>query len=667
MKSKLTLTHILIGIAIVLLASSSLADNWPVGSGGKSSRLSLSTESGPEAADLLWQNGVSAVIAQQAVISGNIVAMSRIFNINNVLQGTSIVAHDLATGDTLWTTILPVDFPDTDWRSRVSAMNNGMVYATRSGNTNYSYMYALDESDGSVIWKSEGLVNESSTESCAFASNGDLIVGNFDNIIRIDHTDGSTLWQTDRSCPTSNGQEVSVYGDRGYYWEAAVAGPKVSVIDLETGDYLYSSESLSAGLIQQLTMMIGPDGIIYAPRSMNNATTDFLFALKDNGSSFEELWSTPIGFVPFSTGGIGPDGTIYTYSAAGEIIRLDPNDGSVINTSPNIFTAVAASPRMAIDANGYVFVTNGEFATGKLFSFNPDLTLRWSENITNVNIGGPAIGPGGTMVVCGVGTNVRAYEGSYSLLADFSADQTDVCAGSEVIFSDQSNGNITSWEWTFEGGDPATSALPNPVVNYTEPGIFDVSLTVSDGNATNTLQMEDYMTVFELPEVNFAVISTMICEGDPPYELTEGTPEGGVYSGPGVENGFFNPDIGMGTYTLWYYYVNENGCGDSASQEIQVWICDDINENGLVGQVGIFPNPASDLVTIQMTSVRSEKINIEIYSSANEQVFDRDYTIRKENEFKTIIPVRAWSAGVYFIKFRTDDQMIGIKKLVVGP
>ncbi|MCB2221506.1 MAG: PQQ-binding-like beta-propeller repeat protein [Bacteroidetes bacterium] len=649
---------------LTLITNQIVADNWPVGSGGKPSRHSLSTESGPEAADILWQNGVSAVIAQQAVVDGNIVAMSRIFNINNVLNGTAVVAQNLTTGDTLWTKILPVDFPDSDWRSRVSAINNGKIYATRSGNTNYSYMYALDVTDGSIVWKSEGLVNESSTESCAFASNGDLIVGNFDNIIRINHTDGTTVWETDRNCPTSNGQEVSVYEDRGYYWEPAVAGPKISVIDLETGDYLYSSESLSAGLIQQLGMMIAPDGTIYAPRSMNNAITDFLFAMKDNGSGFEELWSTPIGFIPFSTSGIGPDGTIYTYSPAGEIIGLDPEDGSVIHTSETIFTSLGASPRMAIDANGYVFVTNGEFATGKVYSFNPDLSLRWTENITNVNIGGPAIGPAGTMVVCGVGTNVRAYEGSYSVVANFTANNTEVCEEGMVQFTDQSNGNITSWEWNFPGGDPAASTLSDPMVTYHESGIFDVTLTVSDGNNSNTLTMEDYISVWELPMMNFELLPEF-CYGDPPYELTEGTPEGGVYSGPAVSNGYFDPTLaGWGIHTLFYYYTDENGCSDTAFQEANVMICDGMDENKLFQSIELFPNPVSENLSIQIEKGYDGHVSLDIYSTSNNRVFSESYFLKPGTLFSTQISTVELSKGIYIIKFVFDDSTPVIKKFI---
>jgi outer membrane protein assembly factor BamB len=398
-------------ILLFFLATSIFADNWQTGPGGKPSRHSLSAEIGPQAADLLWQGSVSAVVAQQAVIDGDIVAMSRMFNINNVLYGTKIVAHNLMTGDTLWTKGLPVDFPSTDWRSRVSAFKDGVVFATRAGNTNYSYMYALSIADGAILWKSEGLVNEASTEGASFDSNGDLIVGNFDNIIRINYQDGTTVWQTNRSCPTTGGGEVAVFEDRGYYWEAAVNGPKISVIDLESGDYLYSSESLSPGIIQQVAPFVGPDGTIYGTRSMNNVTTDFLFALSDKGSYFEIKWNVPLGFVPFATFGVGPDGSVYSYSQTDEVIRIDPLNGNVIDTSEVVLGGDFPQPRMAIDAQGLVFVTNGGFTGGALYSFNPDLTLRWSENIPNVNVGGPAIGNNGTLVVCGTGTNVRAYAG----------------------------------------------------------------------------------------------------------------------------------------------------------------------------------------------------------------------------------------------------------------
>ncbi|MFH1121998.1 MAG: C25 family cysteine peptidase [Bacteroidota bacterium] len=85
--------------------------------------------------------------------------------------------------------------------------------------------------------------------------------------------------------------------------------------------------------------------------------------------------------------------------------------------------------------------------------------------------------------------------GSAPLLANFLASDNVVCEFEEIIFTDFSAGNIDSWEWSFPGGDPATSADQNPVVSYREPGTYDVTLTVSDGVNTSTTVKSGYITV----------------------------------------------------------------------------------------------------------------------------------------------------------------------------
>jgi outer membrane protein assembly factor BamB len=411
----LCMLKLLVTFLLLLLVGYVSADDWTVGVGGKPARHSLSSEYGPTGLNILWQGGLPAVIAQQAVIEGNIVVMPRIQNLNDVLHGTVIVAHDLNSGDTLWTTDLPVDFPATDWRNRVSALRDGKVYATRSGNTNASYMYALDATDGSIVWRSDSLVDESSTEGVSFADNGDLIVGNFTSIMRIDAMDGSTLWKTTRYSPTSGGSQAAVHGYTVYAWEASAYGPRISVYDINTGGYLYSSYAIGGGLVQQVAPFVGPDGKVYAPRTQNNPVTDSLVAFVDIDTALEKTWSVPIGYVPFASFGVGPDGSVYSYSTNNEVIRID-GAGNIINTSQQILLDYPAQPRMAIGVDGIVYVTNGGFSNGALYSFNPDLTLRWSTPVVNVNVGGPAIGGNGTLIVCGIGTDVRAYEGGTGLV-----------------------------------------------------------------------------------------------------------------------------------------------------------------------------------------------------------------------------------------------------------
>ena len=444
-----------VGLPALLLAlgmwGAAQAGDWNTGVGGNSARDSLSCEIGPDGPEILWQGSLPAIVAQQAAIDGDIVVMARITSFT-IPTGTTLVAHDLFTGEMLWDTQLPFDFADS-WRSRISAIRDGVVYATRAGNTNLDYLYALDSLDGSIVWQSDDLVDEGTTESLAFSADGDIIAGNFSSILRIDQTDGSTVWQTPRSCPTSSGCQVAVFDERAYLWEAGPAGPVISVFDVVGGSFLYSSPAVGGGFIQQVGPFVGPDGTVYAPRSVNNPALDFLVAYEDTGTAFEEKWSVPIGFVPFASFGIGPDGTVYAYQTSTgpdeiTLIRIDPDTGAIIDSSLPMPSDFPAQPRIAIDDDGKVFFTNGGFADGALYSLNADLSLRWMETVPNVNVGGPAIGTGGVLVVCGVGTDVRAYLSlppiPIFLRGDFDGDGS---------FNGLSDG-VASLTFGFQGGAP---------------------------------------------------------------------------------------------------------------------------------------------------------------------------------------------------------------------
>jgi len=64
----------------------------------------------------------------------------------------------------------------------------------------------------------------------------------------------------------------------------------------------------------------------------------------------------------------------------------------------------------------------------------------------------------------------------------------------EVYFTDTSIGEeITSWLWSL--GDGSTSTAKNPIHMYILPGVFNISLTVSNNGGTNTTIKENYITV----------------------------------------------------------------------------------------------------------------------------------------------------------------------------
>lgn len=408
-------------LCIVLVSSLARGAEWNTGPGGNPSRNGLTTETGPRIGSILWQGSLPTAFAQQGVVGGDgaggdVVVVSRTQNIGDTLNGTTIVAHDLTTGAVRWTRPgsapgLPIDFPATDWRARVTGVRDGVVYATRAGNTNSSFLYALRANDGAHLWRSQALITESTTEGVTFAPDGDIITTGMNALVRINREDGLTVWSIPRSCPTSGGCDASVYApaDRLYFWEAGAQGPVVTAFRLSTGQRLYSTPGIGGGFIQQNCLFVGADGTVYAPRTQNNAASDFFVAFTDTGAGFVEKWRVPQGFVAFGSYGVGPDGTVYTYNPAREIVRLNPATGAVVSTSPFSINGQFNSPRMAIDRLGRLFVTNPDASGGTLWSFNADLTLRWSAPISNVNVGGPAIGRGGALAVFGAGSDLRVY------------------------------------------------------------------------------------------------------------------------------------------------------------------------------------------------------------------------------------------------------------------
>ena len=93
--------------------------------------------------------------------------------------------------------------------------------------------------------------------------------------------------------------------------------------------------------------------------------------------------------------------------------------------------------------------------------------------------------------------------GSQPLTADFSANQTTVCDGDDIDFTDLSTGGATGWTWTFNGASPASSTSQNPTnINYATPGTYDVTLVVTDGSGNDTETKVGYITVDDCSDID---------------------------------------------------------------------------------------------------------------------------------------------------------------------
>lgn len=68
----------------------------------------------------------------------------------------------------------------------------------------------------------------------------------------------------------------------------------------------------------------------------------------------------------------------------------------------------------------------------------------------------------------------------------FFAPPAGYCAGQSIPFADASLFGPTAWSWSFPGGEPATSTDPAPVVTYTVPGTYAVTLVATNTNGEST-------------------------------------------------------------------------------------------------------------------------------------------------------------------------------------
>jgi len=166
------------------------------------------------------------------------------------------------------------------------------------------------------------------------------------------------------------------------------------------------------------------------------------------------------------------------------------------------------------------------------------------------------------------------YRKAPQVSAAFTTSSNLICQGGTVQFTDQSTGAPTSWNWTFEGGTPSTSTLQNPLVTYSTPGIYDVTLTVTKGPVSSTssnpdlIQVDSPITIApsqptgptELCGLFSYDYTTTAITGANTYSWAADPGSAGSFSGNGLTGTLSASNTWQGTFVVIVRGVN--GCGN---------------------------------------------------------------------------------------------------------
>jgi Secretion system C-terminal sorting domain len=222
----------------------------------------------------------------------------------------------------------------------------------------------------------------------------------------------------------------------------------------------------------------------------------------------------------------------------------------------------------------------------------------------------------------------------------------------------QCGGNVTldaqNAGATYQWSDSTTAQT----LNASTSGTYSVTVT----NAFNCAASDVVNIVLHnLPAVSLVLAQDTFCNNGNTVVLSGGVPSGGLYSGPGVSNGIYDPfSSGNGTHTILYTYTDSNSCTSTALQLIYTDVCNGSNQP-TVAQFGLYPNPTNGNVLLVVGQPLDVSGVVEIYAVNGSVVFEQQLN---SGTTTVLLPTEMLAKGIYLVRF-TSGQAQTQQRLII--
>ncbi|MCL6259300.1 M64 family metallo-endopeptidase [Aquiflexum sp. TKW24L] len=166
-------------------------------------------------------------------------------------------------------------------------------------------------------------------------------------------------------------------------------------------------------------------------------------------------------------------------------------------------------------------------------------------------------------------------------IAFFGANKLEIKVNEKVNFIDLSSFDPISWEWTFEGGSPASSTDQNPEIIYKEGGIYQVSLKVKNEKGENMISRVGFIKVIpdgvdEVPPIVKVKNIEIELDSEGIAVVVPDSVDDGTFDNVGLDRleiSKSNFDCGdIGVNTVIFKAIDTSG--NEASAEVEVTIVD---------------------------------------------------------------------------------------------
>ncbi len=241
--------------------------------------------------------------------------------------------------------------------------------------------------------------------------------------------------------------------------------------------------------------------------------------------------------------------------------------------------------------------------------------------------------------------NIDGVPGTIPPVANFTTNSTILCEGEPITFTDQSTANTTSWDWSFQGGSPATSTAQNPVVSYASAGTYNVTLTATNSFGTDTESMT--ITVNPLPSTPVITQSG----NNLSVVLQAGETASWSYNGNVIGSGSNITMIGTGVYEVTI--TNTSGCDASISDSYEMDVTS-LNDLSLDNSILVYPNPTKGFFTLDFVS--QSKVQMWITDAVGRKVTQTRFY--SEGVQTDLVDISNFQPGIYILVFDSGDGIL---------